>query len=158
MAVAAAVVMAPSSAQAITLTADDSSQYEVNTAQGTFNSSLITQLINNPWWGSSTLSEDLADNLGTQLGLPNIPNANPANNEGPYFAFNLSDAGIISAWNWDGDLNMVELDTTNNTLGTEYVWAVGEAAAIPTPALLPAMLGMGASIVRKRKKQSDAAA
>lgn len=43
-----------------------------------------------------------------------------------------------------------------STNGIAYV--LGEAAPIPTPALLPGLLGFGATIVRRKKKQTDAAA
>ena len=156
--VAASIAIAPSSAQAITLTDDANNTYEVTTAQGTF-ADLLGQLATTPWYNSSTLAEDLADDLKAQLGTPNSP-AVPFN-EGPYFAFDFSNSGIVSVWNWDGDINMVEIDTENNPFNQEFVWAVPDttavpdAAAVPTPALLPALLGMGAGIVRKRKQQAE---
>lgn len=44
-------------------------------------------------------------------------------------------------------------DSTN---GLSYV--LGKADPIPTPALLPGLLGFGATIVRRKKQQSEAAA
>lgn len=164
MVVAASIALAPSSAQAITLTdnAGGTGDYEVTTIDSAFFLA-VQQLANTPWWtdgAPSALAQSLAGELNTQL-----PSSNPFN-EGPYFAFGINDNnndGIftVSAWNWDIDNAVgqeVELDVDSNVLGTSFTWAVGEAAAVPTPALLPAMLGMGASIVRKRKKQSEASA
>ncbi len=172
MAVAAAVVMSPVSAQAITLTLTDDAlnTYQVSdTTPGSF-ADLLSQLGATSWWGNSTLAEDLADNANIGFGLPNIPSnlSTAPNNEGAYFAYAITPTGPngaprIAAWNWDGDANRVEVDVLSNEFFTPYVWAVEEtavvttpAAAVPTPALLPAMLGMGASIVRKRKKQAAA--
>jgi hypothetical protein len=36
---------------------------------------------------------------------------------------------------------------------TNYVWKL-DAQAVPTPALLPALLGMGAAALRKRKDEA----
>jgi len=47
---------------------------------------------------------------------------------------------------------------TTNASGQPVSYILGKAAPIPTPALLPGLLGFGASIVRRKKKQAEAAA
>lgn len=109
---------------------------------------------------------------------PSGPFPDGAFNEGAYWAI-YQDGDTVFEINFDGDNNSVEEDeielestiaylknadgSPNQELAQdiEFVFAVVEPTAstsVPTPALLPAMLGMGASIIRKRKKQEEASA
>lgn len=129
---------------------------------------------------AKALAEILAGLLETNLGLPNVPIQGPSNTlpigtfeEGPYFAF-FQTGNEISEINWDNDGGVEEdtidldnsismlFDEVNNPITTPardvaFSFAIVEPTqSVPTPALLPAMLGMGASIIRRRKKQASA--
>lgn len=65
----------------------------------------------------------------------------------------LVDGQFFQLFTNDGS-NGIEI--ANSTNGFSYT--LGEAAPIPTPALLPGLLGFGATIVRRKKKQAEAAA
>ena len=153
-AVAAAVVMAPGSAQAALFTVDGQ-QYDVTTITGTYNDNTAL-LESQVWWGDSALARAFAEVVQDALGTPN-PLDGSGDGEAPYFAF-LSDAPFVAVANWDTTPAPAgfEFDLDRPTVTETAVFAV--AQAVPTPALLPAVLGMGAGIVRKRKKQSEASA
>lgn len=153
-------------ATAANVTAPGGMQYTITTVTDSYND-ISALLQSQPWWtnnsSNSVLAEDFAGQVAAALGTNNSP-SNPFD-EGPYFAFALNNFSVDVA-NWDLTPGIVETDDDSNAFDEDFIWAVTEAsvapapaaAAVPTPALLPAMLGMGASIIRKRKKQAEAAA
>lgn len=150
MAVAASVVIAPSAEAAIFTVGGQ--QYDVTTIEGTYNDNAA--LLNSQvWWGDSALALQFAEAVEDALGTTNPPGSGTG--EGPYFAF-LAQAPFVAVANWDltppppGS----EFDLDSPLVDETAVFGV--AQAVPTPALLPAILGMGAGIVRKRKKQAVA--
>jgi hypothetical protein len=65
--------------------------------------------------------------------------------------FSFTSAGGI------GSIQMEMLNSTDWEVDNIAYSFAGDPAAIPTPALLPGLIGFGMSIIRKKRKQEDAA-
>lgn len=173
------------SAQALTLT-HNSVDYNITTRTGTFDNlqPLLSQQpwwVSQPAEeaGARALAEDLAGLLKDSLGLPNVPIQGPKNTlptgtfaEGPYFAL-LQNGNEVTEVNFDNgkvEEDIIDLSKAVEQLFDQsgvpittpardiaFTFAVVEPTqSVPTPALLPAMLGMGAGVLRRRKKQASA--
>ncbi len=134
-----------SSAQAATVNRTvNGVNYDITTVTGTFNS-LQATLQSQPWWGSSTSASQFATVVGNSLGLPNFFGIN-----GPLFSFNsgrVFGVGINTSQSFV--LGSVVPSARLNSVSLAY--ATARATPVPTPALLPGLLGLGAVAWRKRK-------
>lgn len=124
--------------------------YDVSKLTGTFNSleSTLTQQI---WWGSSSAASTFAGLIGGDLGFPNVGNNFSL---GPLFAFAapLTQGGGLFAYGSADGSNPTILGPFVSGHSVEQTFAVATpAVAIPTPALLPSLIGLSAVVIRKRK-------
>ena len=134
-----------SSAQAATISRTvNGVNYDITTVTGTFNS-LQATLQAQPWWGSSTSAGQFATVVGNSLGLPNFFGIN-----GPLFSYSSGRFfGINTNTSQSFVLGSVVPSARLNSLNLTY--ATAKATPVPTPALLPGLLGLGAIAWRKRK-------
>lgn len=148
----------------------NSVSYEITTVTGTFDE-LGSFLSQDPWFAEdldfntdsdffsdSNLAFTFAAAVGSQLGTPNSKG-----NLGPYFAYGTSSLDLSS---FPSVVNVAAVtgpfitnaDIDPSTPAT-YAVLTSTAEAIPTPALLPGLIGMGLAAWRKRQQDtSDAAA
>jgi hypothetical protein len=152
----AAISLSPGSAQAYLVTVGGT-QYDVTTFTGSYNNN--DSKFNSttmPWFGSSTLANQFAAEIGAGMGYLNGGN-------GPFFAWQQS--GIVSVWytyqggggpSYGQYSGSIPVDET-------YVWAQVSAPApsASAPAPLP-LLGAGAAFgysrqLRKRIKSAPGA-
>ena len=136
-----------SSAQAATVNRTvNGVNYDISTVEGgTFNS-LQSTLQSQPWWGSSTSASQFATAVGNGLGLPNFFGIN-----GPLFSFNsgrVFGVGINTSQSFV--LGSVVPSARLNAATLTYATAT-RSTPVPTPALLPGLVGLGAVAWRKRK-------
>ena len=165
---AASAVFSPTSAMALSLTAGGV-VYELDVVEGTFED-LRADLVAQPWWGNVGLSEVLAGFMLFDLGSDQSIDAgglesrsSPAfaygvykNNFGPdmivstsYAELRIPGQGTVLF----GGVSSSGIDP----LTTPKKWVV-ESTPVPTPALLPGLVGMGLAFARKRKlAQSETA-
>ncbi len=166
--VALSAISAPAEALQITTSVGI---YDVTTVEGTWND-LQTQLSQQIWFtgdllqstedNNSALAEEFASLVNTGFNFPNAGGLT-----GPYFAFGTNTPvsgtttrGNVGFANWSS-LNssavLNSLDVVGNgeaEFNVSKTWAV--ATPIPTPALLPGLIGMGVAAWRKRKGEADA--
>ena len=139
-----------SSAQAATISSTvNGVNYNITTVKGTFDS-LQSTLESQPWWGSTTLAGQFASAADNSLGLPNFGIL------GPFFAYG---SGYTTQYEDNFTYNRVQYlsngygildDIAVNDYSFTYATAT-PATPVPTPALLPGLLCLGASVWRKRK-------
>jgi hypothetical protein len=141
-----------SEAQAATITRTvNGVSYDISTRDGTFGS-LRDTLTQQVWWGNPELANSFASVVGSSLGGPNFG----VQGLGPFFAWNIDSNGGVPLFYYSPRSAGVEgLTSAQNGAAT---WATAvrtptTGTAVPTPALLPALMGFGVSIWRKRKDE-----
>jgi len=158
---ATAVIAQPQTASAASIRVNyQGTDYDVSTITGTF-VDLESTLMNQPWWGNGGFAHTLSYQVGAQLGTPNpIPRGRGLG--GPLFAFswpvNSPSFNAAGAFSATSTFTRISFSTTN-----QYTFATAQvvqppATAIPTPALLPGLVGMGIAAYRKRKSAASAEA
>lgn len=124
--------------------------YDVSKLTGTFNDlqSTLTQQI---WWGSSSAASAFAGLVGGDLGFPN---GGVNFSFGPYFAFASPSAVGLFAY---GTVNSSPPEVSGPFVASDdqlYTYAVATSSVpVPTPALLPGLIGMGVAALRKKGQQ-----
>jgi hypothetical protein len=114
---------------------------------------IIDLLEGSPWWGDQNLAEALAEEVGALLGLDPVTG-------GPYFVYNIESSIVWFSQYWNDPYEGGEMvmtggfwDGNNNpefyAHGSEVL-----PTPIPTPALLPGLLGMGVAAWRKRNGEA----
>ncbi|GAB4378381.1 MAG: hypothetical protein Kow00121_30060 [Elainellaceae cyanobacterium] len=130
--------------------------YDINTITGTFKDleSILTQ---QPWWGSESDAAAFASLVAGDLGFPNV---GLNFSFGPLFAFAIPETPpdailMFTFGSVSGSPNSLfgPLVTARNETQTYAV--ATSSVPIPTPALLPGLVGMGIAAMRK-KRQSEA--
>jgi hypothetical protein len=140
-----------SEAQAATITRTvNGVSYDISTRDGTFGS-LQNTLTQQVWWGNQGLASSFASVVGSSLGGPNFG----VQGLGPFFAWNLDPSGGIPLVYYSPRIAGVEgLTSAPNEPVTWATATPTPTAAVPTPALLPGLIGLSMSIWRKRKGKS----
>lgn len=162
---ATSVAIAAAPAQALVISTSIG-QYDVTTVTGSWNT-LQNQLSTQPWFtgdlnpatpdSNSALAVEFAGLINDDLGLSSTT-------EGPFFAFGTntpitasSTSGLVGygvyfgALGASGPAGLI----TAPLLDRSFTWAVATpVTAIPTPALLPGLIGMGVAVLRKRKGEA----
>jgi len=171
----AAVTALPEAAHALTVTKTiNGTSYDITTLTGRFDANQTT-LTSTPWWGDSNLAQAFAGAVEDSLGLPQGPFAAVGGSryQGPYFAY-AAQPGVrprpatFSAWAYFSGADCVlyppgpatcsagSTQTLTTTFATAMLSSSGGATPVPTPALLPGLVGMGIAAYRKRKLASSA--
>lgn len=121
--------------------------YDITTREGTFNA-LRPELEESAFFGDFQLADDLASELGVEFGSPNFGFL------GPLFIYESREVGFGGFYR--------SVDTINNNIRNDF-WpefqeatfafatSTTEPEQVPTPALLPGLLGVGVAALRKRK-------
>jgi hypothetical protein len=133
----------------------NSSDYKGDTA------TLQSILVKQPWWQASDISApyQFVTAVGSALGFVNEVAANGGNtlSFGPYFAYTLSGGSDFS---WIGYQRIGTTDLGTTALGLtpldklDTYYAVVSPTAVPTPALLPGLLGFGWAVTRRKLRNS----
>ena len=162
---ATSVAIAAAPAQALVISTSIG-QYDVTTVTGSWNT-LQNQLRTQPWFtgdlnpatpdNDSALAVEFAGLINDDLGLPNLASF------APFFAFGTNTPitgsstpndvgyGVYSQFFPLGTAGLIG----SSLLDTPFTWAVATpVTAIPTPALLPGLIGMGVAVLRKRKGEA----
>lgn len=134
----------PEAASAATFTVNGT-QYDIVTVTNSYNGLLGTDndLTKQPWFGSQALATSFATEVGTFFGTPN-------GGAGLLFVWGTQSfpfATFLASQNVGGNLPNPPVANAN------FTFAVVNSAAptpIPTPALLPGLVGMGIAAYRKR--------
>jgi hypothetical protein len=145
----AAISLSPGSAQAFVVTVGGV-QYDVTTFTGSYNSDTnkFETAANGgvmPWWGSDSLAEAFAYEVGLEMGLPNY-----SNTHGPLFAwrFRLQDAAIDNCYYISGTTGC---GIANSSIPYVYAQATPYAPpSTPVPGPLP-LFGAAAAFGFSRK-------
>ncbi|HIK56703.1 MAG TPA: PTPA-CTERM sorting domain-containing protein, partial [Synechococcales cyanobacterium M55_K2018_004] len=96
-------------------------------------------------------------NLLARLDLPLTPfngAPDPTGQFSPFVPIGVRFDGIARSVDFGGSVNQIGFD--NITLGSATP-GNGNGVPIPTPALLPGLIGMGAAALRKRNQEADSA-
>lgn len=158
---ATSVGIATAPANAWTITANGQN-YQIDIWHGSYDEN-PQMLESNPWWGDPQLAHDLAQQFHAWFG--NV-NSSSAWNAGPAVAFaHVDPENLVSSWMYGTYSGVWEMNAIlypeakvpwNHAIALPVPPENG--AAIPTPALLPGLLGMGAAAWRKRRLASSAGA
>ncbi len=156
LAATSVVTALPEAAHALTVTRTiNGTAYDIATIEGTFNDlqSTLTNTATAPWWDDFWLTRDFVSAVGDSLGLPNGDNEG-----GPYFAYVESEYANRAFGHYFRS-------TTSNVVawggGSDEIFTYAtatETTPVPTPALLPGLVGMGVAALRKRKQETEAKA
>lgn len=123
--------------------------YDVGKVTGQF-SALQSVLTQQPWWDSDDDAAAIASLVADQLDSPNV-GSNFA--FGPFFAF--ASPEIPNSLYAFGSVNNNPPELVGRFFSpgdrTQTYAIVTDSVPIPTPALLPGLLGMGIAVWRKRK-------
>jgi hypothetical protein len=140
-----------SDAQAATITRTvNGVSYDISTRDGTFGS-LQNTLIQQVWWGNQGLASSFASVVGSSLGGPNFG----VQGLGPFFAWNIDPNGGVPLVYYSPRIAGLEGFTTAQNIPSTWATAtLTPTAVVPTPALLPGLIGLGMSVWRKRKGKS----
>lgn len=145
----------PEAAQAATFTVNGT-LYDITTVRGSYNS-LQTQLQATPWWNNTGLASQFANTVLGNLGFPNQAGSNLA---GPFFAYdfrpNPSNLPPVQTYRFTPAFNGSNAILSSTFATDEATYAVATvvpAQPIPTPALLPGLIGLGAVALRKCKQK-----
>jgi hypothetical protein len=163
------VVMVPN-AQAATITRTvNGISYDISARFGSFNT-LEDELKDAPWWGDLSLALDfgnvVADGFGILIGDCSVSFCSPNVLLGPVFAVeSLLDTNFIGVAGtkflgeggmWNGVGSFVDARTRIQHFATAVRTSTDPMnPTIPTPALLPGLIGLGVSVWRKRKDESN---
>ncbi|MBE9033307.1 PTPA-CTERM sorting domain-containing protein [filamentous cyanobacterium LEGE 11480] len=157
---------APGQAASITVNTSEGITYNLQTVEGTYNS-LLEQLTAQDWFGNQSLAAELAELSGTQFNQFFALGSTG----GPFFAWcgGLGDGtgtcpfGAVATPQQIGAARFLDNNTVapgfglGSTTDTTYIIGTGSATAVPTPALLPGLIGIGLDIVRRKRKQKAVA-
>jgi hypothetical protein len=122
--------------------------YDVSKLTGTFNS-LQSTLTQQPWWNSSSAASAFAGLVGGDLGFPNTGGNYSL---GPFFAFANPDNGGLFAYGTVDNSPPQVFGPFGSPASLPYTYAVATPSVpVPTPALLPGLVGMGVAALRKHK-------
>lgn len=160
--VAAGVVTAlPEAAHAATV----STTYgDITTITGTY-LELSSQLEAQPWYQELLDANQIATEVG--VGFNVTPNQSGNFEFGPFFATRLIGGGSVASVQTLRGKSLTTGIAPNDVVGfsvadnVKYTWAVQATSVptpIPTPALLPGLIGMGVAALRKRKQEAEAEA
>lgn len=154
-AVAIGFTAMPEVSQAATFTVNGT-VYDVTTVSGSYNS-LQSQLQKTPWWGNLGLASQFANTILGNLGFPNQSGIFA---ESPYFAYRFSPNPSllpeVYSYGYSPSINgtvaigigVYAADTNTYALAT-----VIPTQTIPTPALLPGLVGMGIATLRSKQEK-----
>lgn len=156
--------MAATPASALQVTAYNGDSYSLETITGRFDE-LENRITSQDWWRDQSLAEELAYLVGFDLGQFSDY---PGYSFGPSFGYGMDDY-------FDDTVNLVYLEEQGPEIGlnftltrarpsgtglnVENTWVVESLAtpgdAIPTPALVPGLIGMSLAALRKRNQQDS---
>lgn len=145
----------PEAAGAATVTRTiNGTSYDISTVTGSFNN-LQSTLTDTPWWNNRDLAGQFAAEVGVDLGDPNF-------RRGPFFAYDTAGVEVrFRTWGFPGGFlpGGGLLDGLGAVGENTFAVATPTAATpIPTPALLPGVVGLGIATYRKRKLASSTTA
>ncbi len=116
---------------------------------------IINLLEDSPWWGDQDLAAALAEKVGFSLGYDGPDPTFLA--QGPYFVYNVSGNTVWNA-NYFSEFGWTEVSSTGFfDVDAPQLYAYGSEVPpnpIPTPALLPGLVGMGVAALRKRNGEA----
>jgi len=121
----------------------DGINYEVSYSNDSFNN-LESTLTQQPWWGNEQLATSLAQDLADSLGFPN---GSPSQSYGPYFAHQIALDSVFSK-TYQGSQDISNL---RSSFGFRTNYAVATSSAVPTPTILPGLIGLGIAAGCKKK-------
>lgn len=130
--------------------------FEVDTVTGTY-LDLESTLMAQPFFGDAPLAQLLATAVGDALGFPNSSSFQ----QGPIFAYESSTDSFGGSLYGGIILNETIITGINGSGFVVKEFATARevpTTAVPTPALLPGLLGMGLATLRKRKLASSSQA
>jgi len=139
LALAALICIFPGNANADSIVTVGGVTYDITTITTTFNSTSAT-LEATPWWGSQTVADEFAGQVGTALGLPN--NNIGLGSWGPFFAWTnilATPAGNFNAEFYD--TFYAGIADTEQDPNTTYTFAVASVVTTPEPGTLIMVLG-----------------
>jgi hypothetical protein len=139
----------------------DGTDYNVSITNGTF-LNLSTLLQANPWWNNSSLAYSAANQVANKLPLD--PSLLYEPDQGPFFGYQLGydfcvncGLGVLVSSYPASTLPASGVYLVDSPPGGYVVpWAVAtpvSPAQVPTPALLPGLIGMGIATLRKSKAE-----
>ncbi|NEZ62562.1 PTPA-CTERM sorting domain-containing protein [Leptolyngbyaceae cyanobacterium CCMR0082] len=152
-----AVVLAAAPVSALSITAEDSI-YELTLEETTFDDLRAREDFENlvPWFGDEDLAQAVAAAAGEAFADGNNELGVPDGFFGPSFAFDVDINGSIDFTTYiNNERRLVEAGKINSDSDTFYAVINLEvspdgAADVPTPALLPGLMGMGLAAMRRR--------
>ena len=116
-------------------------KYDISTVTGSYNDNADLQ--SQVWWNNAALATTFAQTVQSSLGLG-------ANRLGPLFAVKFEDDFGVLSKVWSGDKGTV----VSSLIDADDSVTYAIATAVPTPALLPGLIGIGIAAVRKRKHKT----
>jgi hypothetical protein len=138
LALAALICIFPGNAKADSIVTVGGVTYDVTTITTTFNSASAT-LEAEPWWGSQTVADDFAGQVGTALGLPNDFGLGEL---GPFFAWTNTYATPLGNFNAEFyDAAYSDIGDTEQDPNTTYTFAVASVVTTPEPGTLIMVFG-----------------
>ena len=123
--------------------------YDITTVTGTYddNAAVIQA---SPWWGNSSLAENLASTVSGTLGFPNYDEGTG----GPFFAYEGGSNGIYSRYNYYMLPGSSSFVATSQDYARTYAVS-STASAVPEPlTILGSITAAGFGVAFKRKKNS----
>ncbi len=148
-----AAAMSPA-AQALTVMRTvNGTSYDITTVTGSYNA-LSSTLESQVWWNDRELAMEFATAVDDSLGL--VSQLGSSFSHGPLFAYDFRNSTFFWQF-YRTDSGQVQTSFTSDWNRT-LTWATAAPTAvpIPTPALLPGLVGMGVAALRKRKQEAEA--
>ncbi|EKV02946.1 hypothetical protein Lepto7375DRAFT_5215 [Leptolyngbya sp. PCC 7375] len=152
-----AVILAAAPASALSITAEDSI-YELTVEETTFDDLRAREDFENlvPWFDDEDLARAVAAAAGEAFADGNNELGVPDGFFGPSFAFDVDINGSIDFTTYiNNERRLVDSGKINSDSDTFYAvinldLSSDGAADVPTPALLPWLIGMGLAAMRRR--------
>ena len=131
-------------AHAVIVHDGDGNAYNVTTITDRYNN-ISALLMNQPWWGESTLTQQLTLDLGVQLGTPNFNDT-----AGPGFARLVDNSFVYAPYFFPSGPSIPQAELGKQQL---FTFAIIDTSPVPLPPalLLFAVPLVGLGLKRRRK-------